>query len=201
MSEARTIATAQRDGLVDVHAASARKEELRRAILSGPVAHLAEVGRLAAREQHELGKTFSFKPGATTFLAFRTAAGSMAAAAQTHKDVLVKHGLAESVLTEFVQLIDEFDAAVKLGNDGRTAHIGATRELHEVSLEIAQMVRVMDGRNRQRFRDDGQLLGSWISASTVLGTPRGVTTPKVTPTPPQDGAAPAPNAGSVRPAA
>ncbi|MGH7510250.1 MAG: hypothetical protein ACREMZ_12385 [Gemmatimonadales bacterium] len=26
-----------------------------------------------------------------------------------------------------------------------------------------------DGRNRQRFAEDGQLLGSWISASTVLG--------------------------------
>jgi hypothetical protein len=31
---------------------------------------------------------------------------------------------------------------------------------------------VMDDRNRQRFGEDGQLLGSWISASTVLGTPR-----------------------------
>ncbi len=30
----------------------------------------------------------------------------------------------------------------------------------------------MDGRNRQRFADQEQLLGSWISASTVLGKPR-----------------------------
>ena len=29
----------------------------------------------------------------------------------------------------------------------------------------------MDGRNRQRFAQDGQLLGSWLSASTVMGTP------------------------------
>ena len=33
-------------------------------------------------------------------------------------------------------------------------------------------VRVMDGRNRQWFADQEQLLGSWISASRVLGTPR-----------------------------
>jgi hypothetical protein len=38
-----------------------------------------------------------------------------------------------------------------------------------VPSEIVRTVRVMDGRNRQRFADDAQLLGSWISASRVLG--------------------------------
>jgi hypothetical protein len=41
-----------------------------------------------------------------------------------------------------------------------------------VAPEIVRTVRVMDARNRQRFSDQGKLLGSWISASTVLGTPR-----------------------------
>jgi hypothetical protein len=65
--------------------------------------------------------------------------------------------------------LDQFDAAVALGNDGRTAHMGATRDLRAVATEIVRTVRVMDGRNRQRFADQEQLLGSWISASTVLG--------------------------------
>jgi hypothetical protein len=156
-----------------------------------PIAHLAEVGRAAAREEHELGKTFRFKPGASTFLAFRTAARSMAAAAETHREVLVKYGLSQSVLEEFVRMLDQFDEAVKLGIDGRTSHIGATREIRAVSSEIVRTVRVMDGRNRQRFAEDGQLLGSWISASTVLGTPR----PDAEP----EGGTPA--GGEVRPAA
>ena len=96
----------------------------------------------------------------------------MASAAQTHRELLAKHGLAQSVLDQFVQLLDQFDAAVALGNDGRMAHVGATRELRAVASEIVRTVRVMDGRNRQRFAEDGQLLGSWIGASTVLGTPR-----------------------------
>ena len=54
---------------------------------------------------------------------------------------------------------DEFDAAVTLGSDGRTMHTGATRELSAVASEIAQIVWVMDARNRQRFQGDGQLLG------------------------------------------
>ena len=191
VARAEDTATAQRDGLIHVRAASARKEELRRAMLDVPIAHLAEVGRAAAREEHELGKTFRFKPGANTFLAFRTAARSMASSAQTHREVLARYGLAQSVLDEFVQMLDQFDEAVLLGNEGRTAHVGATRELKAVSSEIVRTVRVMDGRNRQRFADEGQLLGSWFSASTVLGTPRPGTE--------SEGETPA--GGEVRPAA
>jgi hypothetical protein len=193
VARANETAAAQRDGLIHVRAASARKEELRRAMLAVPIAHLAEVGRAAAREEHELGKTFRFKPGATTFLAFRTAARGMASAAQTQRELLAKYGLAQSVLDQLVQMLDQFDAAVALGNDGRTAHVGATRELRAVAQEIVRTVRVMDGRNRQRFAEEGQLLGSWISASTVLGKTRMVSEEK-------EGGTPAAG-GEVRPAA
>ncbi len=69
--------------------------------------------------------------------------------------------------------MDQFDAAVALGVEGRTAHIGATREIRQVAAEIARTVRVMDGRNRQRFADDGELLGAWLGASRVLGRRQG----------------------------
>jgi hypothetical protein len=192
LARATEAATVQRDGLIHVRAARARKEELRRHMREIPIAHLAEVGRAAAREQHELGKTFTFKPGAGTFLAFRTAARSMASAAEAHRELLVKYGLSESVLDEFIQELDQFDAAVALGNDGRTAHVGATRDLGAVSVEIVRTVRLMEGRNRQRFADQEQLLGSWISASTVLGKPG-------RPGAEQEGGPPA--GGEVRPAA
>ena len=181
IARANQAAAAQRDGIIQVRAARSRKEEVRRAMLV-PIAHLAEVGRAAAREEHELGNTFRFKPGANTYLSFRTAARGMAAAAGTHREVLLRHGLSQSVLDEFVQTLDQFDAAIALGNEGRTAHVGATRELRGVAAEIARTVRVMDARNRQRFAQEGQLLGSWISASTVLGIPaRAGTEPEGTP--------------------
>jgi hypothetical protein len=194
LARADEAATTQRDGRIHVRAASARKKDLRREMRLGAIAHLAEVGRAAAREQHELGKTFRFKPDAETFLAFRTAARSMAAAAEEHREVLLKYGLSPSVLEEFKTRLDEYDAAVALGNDGKTAHVGATQELEPLSLEILRTVRLMDGRNRQRFADDGQLLGSWISASRVLGEPQG-RPDAVQP----DGGKPA--EGEVRPAA
>jgi hypothetical protein len=198
VGRADELAAAQRDGMIDVRAAAARKVALRREMLAVPIAHLAQVGAVAAREEHELGKMFRFKPGASTFLAFRTAARGMASAAEAHKETLEKHGLVPSVLEEFGRMLDEFDAAVALGNDGRVAHLGATRELKAVAQEIVRTVRLMDGRNRLRFAEDGELLGSWLGASRVLRRRRGGTEGgPVAPAP--EGTAPA--GGDVRPAA
>jgi hypothetical protein len=198
------LVTAQREGQIDRHAASERKIALRTTMLARHIPHLASAGKLAAKVEHELASAFVFRPSGDSFLAFSTTARSMAAAADAHKEVLIKYGLAESVLEEFKVLLDEFDAAVTLGVTGRNAHKGATAELDDVGRQIAQTVRVMDARNRQRFADDGELLGAWISASTVLGTPRGDSAAagsSGTTTPPQDPTVPAPTPGDVRPAA
>lgn len=190
VTRAKETAAAQRDGVIQVRAASSRKEDLRKAMLV-PIAHLAEVGRAAAREKHELGKAFRFRPEASTHFAFRTAARGMATAAEGHRDVLVKYGLSPSVLDEFLKQIDQFEEAIALGHEGRAAHIGATRELRAVSAEIFRIVRVMKGRNLQRFADDAQLLGSWISASTVFRKPQ----------PGQEPEEETPAGGEARPAA
>jgi hypothetical protein len=194
------VVAEQRSGLVDSRAASARKIELQRTVLSVHVAHLAEIGGLASREQHELAKTFLFKPNAETYAAFQSAARTMFAEAQTHKEVLVKYGLSGSVLEEFGKLLDEFDAAVKLGHEGRTIHTAATRELDALTTEARKIVRAMDARNRQRFQNDRQALEQWISARTVLGIPRGSSVDVETPAPGGEGGQP--NAGGeVKPAA
>jgi hypothetical protein len=196
----RGLAATQREGLIDVAAATVEKRAVRRAMMAGPVAHLAQVGTLAAVDDHELAKAFIFKPSTGSYLAFRTAAGAMAAAAHSNKELLMKHGLSESVLDLLVQLLDKFDAAVRLGTNGRAAHKAATKQLDAVTLEIRRIVRVMDARNRLRFQNDGQLLEEWISRSTVVREPVRVSTSKDGVTSFGDG--PTPAAGDdVRPAA
>ena len=161
-----------------------------------PIAHLAQIGALAAREQHELGKTFRFKPTAESYVAFQSAARAMFNEAQSHKEVLVKYGLSESVLVEFGKMLDEFDAAVRLGAEGRMTHTAATRELEALTREAGRLVRAMDARNRIRFRNDLPALEQWVSARTVLGTPRGSAESE----PVVEGGAPDAG-GEVRPAA
>lgn len=190
--DAGDAATAQRDGLVAERTAAEKKRTLRRAIL-GAIAHCSRVGKVAAREEQGLDNSFRFKPEAGTELALRTAARSMAAEAQSHRELLIKHGLAETVLDEFVQLLDQFDLAIAQGNEARAKHIGATADLEALAAKIRETVRVMDGRNRQRFQGDPELLASWIAASRIVKTPRA--------TQAEDSEGEQPAQGDVRPAA
>jgi hypothetical protein len=131
-------------------------------------------------------------------VAFQSASRAMLEAAQAHKEVLVKHGLSESVLVEFERMLDQFDAAMRLGAEGRMRHTAATRELETLRKEAGRLVRAMDARVRIRYRNDRPALEQWVSARAVLGVPRPV----------EDGTEPAvegggtPDAGGeVRPAA
>lgn len=188
LEHAEQVANQQREGLLEVRAATARKRELRRSMRQAHLSHLAQVAKVAARELPDLAQKFVFKPGTTTYLAFRTAARGMAAEAQNQKEALVKHGLVETVLENLTQALDQFDVALERGSAGRQAHVGASAELHAVADEIVQVVRVMDGLNRYRFMNDAELLAAWDSASNVLATPRSSADTK-----------PAP--GEIRPAA
>ena len=164
VARANDAATAQRSGIVDVRAASARKGQLRRTMLAVHIAHLAEVGREAAREDHELGKVFRFKPQASTFLAFRTAARTMATEAENNRETLIKHGLAASVLEEFVVLLDQFDAAVTLGNTGRTAMRARS------ALRSASGASNVNGRMGVAAGGFAVVTGMWVSPIPGLVT-------------------------------
>jgi len=184
----------QRSGVLQVRAATARKEELRRTVERTLLPHVARVAQRASREIPELAQTFVFKPGTRTYLAFRTAARGMAAEAETHKELLVKYGLAETVFENLLQALDQFDAAVESGKQGRQMHVGASAEISAVAEEVVEIVRVLDGLNRYRFRNDAKLLAAWDSASNVLATPK-----SGAPKPGSDGTPPA--GGEVRTAA
>jgi hypothetical protein len=179
LARAEVLAAQQREGTLEVRAATARKRELKRSMEQAHLSHLGEVAKVAAREVPELAQKLVLKPGTRAYLAFRTAARGMAAEAQGQKELLVKHGLVESVLDDLVQTLDQFDSALERGGAGRQAHVGARAELRAVADEIVQIVRVMDGLNRYRFKGDPNLLASWESASNVVAAPRSDVTPPV----------------------
>jgi hypothetical protein len=199
LARSGVLASQQREGQLEVRAATSRKLELRRAMRQAHLSHLAEVAKVAAREVPELAQKLVLRPGPTTYLAFRTAARGMAAEARDQKEVLVKHGLVESVLDNLDQALDQFDAAVEQGTEGRQAHVGASAELKAVADEVVQIVKVMDGLNHYRFMNDAELLAAWESVSNVPPAPRGGSGGK-----PAPGDAPgdtSPPDGEIRPAA
>lgn len=194
LARADHLATQQREGIIEVRAATARKHELRRTMKRAHLNHLTYVAEVAAREVPELAQKFVALREGTPYLAFRTAARSMAAEAEARKELLVKHGLTDTILSGFAEALDQFDKAMEQSTEGRRAHVGASAELEAVADEIVQVVKVLDGLNRFRFANDAESLAAWESASNVFPTPR--------PTAPEPAPAKTPPArAEVRPAA
>ena len=169
-----------------MHTSSVEKRRLRREMLAGPIAHLTEVGTLAGRDHPDLIDSLRYKARSSNYVSHRTAARSLQAQAEAHNEVLAQYGLSEAVMEVYGQLLDQFDAVVKLGSDGRAKHTGATKRLNALALEAGRIVRVMDARNRLRFKHDQLALGAWLNASRV--TPR--------PGAPGSGEMPEPGAGN-----
>lgn len=178
----------QRDGIADVRGTTVQKRDLRRIMRRTQLRHLARVAKGATRELPELAQKFVLTPEQTPYLEFRAAARAMVAEAQNQKELLVKHGLADTLLDSLVKNLDKFDQAVEQGTEARRAHVGASAELDVIGDEILHLVQVMDALNRFRFADNAELLAEWESASNVVGPPRST------------GSKPAPG-GEIKPAA
>jgi hypothetical protein len=172
LARADQLANVQRQGILDVRTATARKQELRRAMTMGHLNHLARVARQAAVELPELDRKFLLTRDVGSYLSFRTAARGMAAEAVAQKELLVKHGLAEFVLDDLEHTLDKFETAIEQGDAGRRGHMGATAELMRVADDVVAAVAVLNGLNRIRFAGDGEALAGWEGASSVLASPR-----------------------------
>jgi hypothetical protein len=172
LAQVEAVATRQRDGLNAVRSATARKRELRRRIRRTQLVHLARVSESAVSEVPEIAQKFVLVREGVPYLAFRTAARGMSAEAQNQKELLVRHGLLDSVLESLAQSLDQFDQAVEQGTSARRAHIGASAELDALAEELIQIVRLMDGSNRYRFSGQPDSMAEWESARNTVGPAR-----------------------------
>jgi hypothetical protein len=83
-------------------------------------------------------------------------------------------GLSDQALADLKREVAEFEEAIEAGYAGRRDHIGASADLLTVTDELVELVRMVDGLNRYRFRSDTEALAAWDSASKVRAfRPRG----------------------------
>lgn len=194
LTKAQELARAQQEGINQRRAANARKNALRRQMSRAQLRHLARVAKIAAKDTPDLAGKLVLKTSRPTYRAFRAVAGSMVAEAQTQKELLVKHGLADTVLDSLVQSLDQFDKAVTEGTDALRTHVSASAELDVLANEVVDRVEVMDTLNRTRFADDAATLAEWETVSNIIGPAHPATDKPSPATPPSSG-------GEVRPAA
>jgi len=184
LARAEQLMNLQRDGIAQVHGAVVLKRDLRRIMRRAQLMHLVRVAELAAKEVPELAQKFVLKQEQIPYLEFQASARAMLAEAQNQKELLVKHGLAETLLDDLVKSMGQFDRAVEQGSDARRIHVSASAELDAIGDETVQLVNVMDALNRSRFAGSVAILTEWESVSNVFGPVRSSekpTSPEETP--------------------
>src|SRR5689334_4785652 len=183
----------QRAGRIKRHGGSLEKRRLRREQLAGPVKYLVELGQLAGQVHPELLSDLRYAPAGHSYLAHRTAARGLLAAAVSHKEVLTPYGLSDALMQLFTEQLEQFDAAMQDAEDGRAAQKSATAVIEKLGAEALRLVRLLDARNQHRFKGDPDLLSAWLDASTVFGLRQGPdSADSPVPPLPEQGAAQAP---------
>jgi hypothetical protein len=192
IGEAKRLGIQQLEGIALSRGATMLKRSLQREIRLNHLGHLVRVAQVAAEEQPEVGPAIRISQDRSQ-RGFRTTASTIAAAAQANRDLLLKHGMADSVVDSLIATLEKYDQAVLQSAQGRRQHVGASADLDTVADEIVQVVRLLDGYHRLQFGRDPELMAAWESASSVVANPQrsGEVPTSPTPAPP----------GDVRPAA
>jgi hypothetical protein len=172
LAEAKEAAKQQREGIAKSRGASELKQSLQAQIRRTHLPHLAHAASSAAEEQPDILPSYRIPKEARTIRGFSTTAGTMIAAAQSQRELLLKHGLVQSVLDDLVAMMDRFDQAVLQGVEARRMHVGASADLEAISDKIVRIVQMMDGFQRLRFARDPERLAAWESASSVFANPK-----------------------------
>jgi hypothetical protein len=166
VAQGDALAIQQRDGTANEEAAHSQRQDSRDE-MQVQLRHLARVGRDALAAHPELQGAFLLPHSTVTNETFITAAKSMLATMTAQQDMLVGMGLGSTFVADFTAAVATFDAATAEASANRASHAGARNDLTAVARECVHVVRLLNGLNRVRFRDDPELAGEWASVSRL----------------------------------
>jgi hypothetical protein len=157
----------RRHGSLTAKAANARKSALRRGPIAQGLRHLVRVTELASRERPELAGAVRFPPDNESHEAFLTAARQMLAVAEANREVLLTHGLTETMLADLTTLLDRYEAEIATAVGAFKSRVEAVAELETLGRELTQVLGILDGLNRFRLREEPELLAAWQSLTRI----------------------------------
>jgi hypothetical protein len=172
LRRAKQAAARQLEGITQSRGATALRTSLEGVMRGTHLGHLAQVATSASQEEPNIRPAFRLAKDARTIRGFRNGASRIAEAAQEHRELLSKYGLAETMIEDLVATLDKYDGAVLQGVEGRRSHVEASAELTRIAGEISRVVQVMDGFQQLRFARDPEKLAAWESARKVLAERR-----------------------------
>ena len=173
LTRGEAAADRQRNAVELARNAQKRRAEIRRVVHFQLLRHLITIGEITAKSRSELVDRFKLPPTRARNRVFLAAVRSMVTLAEQHLEALVNDGMSPLLLEQLKAMLDEFEAASEAARVARLDAIGATGELEEISSELMESVRALDGYMRMRFGKDPKLLYDWNAAKhlPVRSTP------------------------------
>jgi hypothetical protein len=172
LGRADVLATQVRAGTLTSRGATARRTELRTILHEKLLPYLVALGQAVAKTLPDLGPRFVMPTTRLTNSAYRTAARAMFDEAVAAREQFIAAGMTELFLTDLGEVLDQYDAAVEDARQARTEHVGARADLEVVTEELMELVALLDGLNRYRFRNNAELSAAWESARNVVANPQ-----------------------------
>jgi hypothetical protein len=172
LAHADALIAQQRAGLIAEHASAARRRELRRGLQFELLRYLSRVGDAAARVRPELALRFKLPALNTPISTFVHAVRAMIGVAEAEREVLAGVGLSEAALTALKREVAELEQTIKTSGTARAEHVGASSSLADVTREVLNLVGMLDGLNRYRYRGNPELLAEWELATHVRAAAR-----------------------------
>lgn len=194
LTRSEALAIEERAGRIAELSAAGRREELRRSMHFQLLRHLVRVGELAAKDKPDLVGKFRLRMPNATNKAFLVSSKAMLADGLANKDLFVRLGLSAAMFEDLGKAVAEFEAVTLAGSAGRSGHVGARVDLEAVSVELLEVVELLDTFNLYRFRNEPQLRAEWENVRSMIVPFRAkpeVPAPQSDVTPPAGGIAPA----------
>jgi hypothetical protein len=159
----------QERGKSQEHAAAGHKLEIQRLLKLADLSHVLAAAQSASVEEPELWLKFVLDRSSRSFQHFGSAARIILTHATNHRELLERHGMARPVFEHLRDSLEDFERATQEVYAGRLAHVGATAELQQIAKQVLLIVKLMNGHNQIRFRNQPEALAAWDLARKVWG--------------------------------
>lgn len=168
----QAVGSRQVNGLLSRHAATVNRQQIRRQLRDDLLRHLVTVAQDASATKPGLGDQVEVPGPSLSSARFFAASKAMLELGLAEQEVLLKHGLSPTLLDDLAATVKAYEASITASNSSREDHISARAELQRISEELLQLVRMLDGVNRYRFRNDPHRLVAWQAARHVVTGPQ-----------------------------
>ena len=161
LARAQAMVAKHHKGRTDARAARQLRNDLRKWVQQALVRYLLAIGARASKDRADLAAKFKFPKANASIQVFLVSVKALLAEAQSQEQLLIQAGMSPTLVPDFQKAVQELETADETSREARREHVAARGDLRGMGQDLIELVRVLDGSNRWRFRKDPELRAQW----------------------------------------